>query len=65
MEGMSADCWKVIGGMGTAIIGLCGAVAYCAKGWLDSVLARVNDRTETISQLNAARTAAKGKGGSP
>ena len=65
-DGLAGDCWKIIGGMGTAVIGLCGAVAYCAKGWLRSVLDRVQDKDETIAQLNAAHVmAVKKKGESP
>lgn len=64
-QGMGADCWKIISTMGAAIVGLCGGIVYCAKGWLEAVLARVVDRNDTIAQLNAAKTAAKSKGGSP
>lgn len=64
--GLGADCKWVIGGMSAAILGLCGAVAYCAKGWLNAVLSQVKQRDETIAQLNAARTAAlRKKGESP
>ena len=63
---MGPDCWKIIGAMGTAILGLCGAVAYCAKGWLNAVLDLVRQKDETIAQLNAAHTLAlKKKGESP
>ena len=64
-DALSGDCWKVITGMASAIVILSGGIAYCARGWLDSVLARVQDRNETIAQLRAARTTASSKGGSP
>jgi hypothetical protein len=63
---MGQDCWKVIGGMGTAIVALCAAIVYLAKGWLGAVIARVSDRNDTIAQLNAAhQVVQKKKGESP
>lgn len=64
--GLGPDCKWIIGGMSAAIVGLCGALAYCAKGWLNAVLALVSQKDETIAQLNAAHTMAlKKKGESP
>lgn len=66
--GLGPDCKWLIGGMSAAIIGLCGAIAYCANGWLKAVIGRVTDRDDRIAQLNAAQTMAVKKkegGGSP
>lgn len=64
-DALTGDCWKVIMGLAGAIVVLCSCVAYCAKGWLESVLDRVADRNDTIAQLRAARNTASSKGGSP
>ena len=65
-QGLGPDCKWIIGGMSAAVIGLCGAVAYCANGWLKSVLTRVSEKEATIAQLNAAgQVVQKKRGESP